>query len=141
MRVPHQAESRHSGHKLFNKQQNKEGNKRLGAICGLACLVWSQGGNGQGVDCPPHHVVERRVNKAVARQRRMAAKPLGHDANRKVPAAFAPSHMPCMQMRIVAHFNFAGRQCFQQPRANKFRAFPRCHLLSTIFIERTTHKA
>ena len=36
MRVSHQAESSESGHKPLTKQQNQKGNKRLGAICGLA---------------------------------------------------------------------------------------------------------
>ena len=35
MRVPHQAESGQSGHKSLTHQQNQEGEKRLGAICGL----------------------------------------------------------------------------------------------------------
>ncbi len=36
-RVPHQAGSNHSEHKPLTNQKNQEGNKRLGAICGLGC--------------------------------------------------------------------------------------------------------
>ena len=35
MRVSHQAESSQCGHQLLISRENQEGNKRLGAICGL----------------------------------------------------------------------------------------------------------
>jgi len=88
---------------------------------------------------PLHHVVERRVNKAVACQRRMAAKPLGHDANRKMPAAFAGAYMPDVQVRVVLHLDLARRQCLQKPGADQGRAISG-HLLSAVFNDRTNHR-
>ena len=76
----------------------------------------------------------------MARQRGLATKLLGDNPNRIVTAALAGAHMSGMQVRIVADLDFAGRKRIKQPGANKGRTIL-VHLLSTVFMERTTQSA
>ena len=98
------------------------GRERACSGCCSACFVGCQGGDGQGVYGALHHFVQGSVNESVACERGEAVELLRYDAHRKVTAACAGAHVTHMQMRVVAHFDFAGRQGFQKPDADQGRA-------------------
>ena len=75
----------------------------------------------------------------MARERGQPVKLLRNDADGVMTASIAGSDVSRMKMGVVLHFDLAGRQGFEQPRANEFRAIRR-HFSSTAFRERTTHR-
>ncbi len=66
-----------------------------------------------------HHFAQGRIDKAVTRERSQAVKLPGDDANREVAAALARAHVTHMKVRIVLHFDFAGREGLKQSSANE----------------------
>ena len=78
-------------------------------------LVGVERGERERVDALPHEIVERRIDGSVSLEARAAAKPVGNDEARKMPAARRP-RMPDVLRAVVDDLEVRRREPLAQSR-------------------------